>query len=97
MPNDRVPRRQIASNLMAHITSLEEELRRAKDLRSIIREVLEQRQPQPLFEGDVTGAQGGVVDILVDRDTERYPNLGDHVVVYPASARPATPTGNDHG
>lgn len=31
--------------------------------------------------GVVTGAGGGVVDILVDRDTESYPNLGDEVEI----------------
>lgn len=44
--------------------------------------------------GVVRDAGGGVVEVLVDRDTERYPSVGDGVTLM-ASSRETTPRNPD--
>jgi len=54
-------------------------------------------QPQPLFEGRVVDATVSArFTIQADSAGVTYPGPNDRVVVYPATAGSATPSGDDH-
>jgi hypothetical protein len=46
----------------------------------------EPERPEPIASGEVAQIGGGVVLIVLDRDTMTYPEVGTRVALYPTNA-----------
>lgn len=83
---EQIVRNVIASELRTLIQEFEKEERAVDDLHAAVVVVLERfaasasQRPQS-FKAVVADAGGGHVDLLIDRDTQRYPRNGQRVEV----------------